>query len=409
MSGGWLLYRWLTAGLGAVAPAARWGLPGPERRAWPERMGHLAAAEPVDAWIHSASMGEAVAAAALADALCRRAPASRFHFSATTLTGRARLAARGAASLAPLDTAPAAERFIARIEPRRLFVLETEVWPHWLMAARRRGIPVAAISARLSRRSLERLAWLGRELRALVGGMGAVLCQSEEDRRRWLALGAPPERTAVVGNLQLDALPRRAPDVGAARGQLGLDPLRPLLVLASLRPGEARPLAGAWASLPSAVRDDWQVVAVPRHPRGARALRAEAAALAGAGGPPWRWDERVGVLADYYAVADLAFVGGSLVPVGGHNPLEPAACGVAVLMGPHTRSQQAGVELLAARGALVQVERHGSLPEAMARLLRDPADRIRRGAAGRQAVDSLRGVADRAVASLEGWNLWPPA
>jgi 3-deoxy-D-manno-octulosonic-acid transferase len=113
------------------------------------------------------------------------------------------------------------------------------------------------------------------------------------------------------------------------------------------------------------------------------------------------------VLAEYYAVADLAFVGGSLVPRGGHNPLEPAACGVTVLMGPSTRSQQSAVDLLVASGALMTVEHGAPLRAALAELTGDAEGRARRGAAGRQAVDGLRGVADRAVARLEEWKLWP--
>ena len=401
----WNAYRGLAAVAGALAPAARFAIPGPERETWSERLGEVPVG-PVDAWIHAASLGEAVAACALADALERRAPGARLHFTATTRDGRERLAARGAASLAPLDSPQAAERFLARLQPRRVFLLETELWPHWLSSARRRGVPAAAISARLSPRSLRRLSWLGPDLRGLVANLEAVLCHGEGDRERWLALGARPERTVVTGNLKLDALPARATDVGARRLELGLDRDRPVLVLGSLRPGEARILGETWAALDPRLRARWQVVAVPRHTRATAGLRAEVASRVDRETGDWRWEDRSGALGDYYAIADAAFVGGSLVPFGGHNPLEPAACGLPVMMGPHTRAQQDSVEMLVRAGALLRVE-EGTLRATLARLLGDGEERTRRGAAGRLAVDALRGVAVRAVERLVEWKLWP--
>ena len=404
MRAAWSAYRGLAAVAGALAPAARFALPSPEREHWSERLGQVRPG-PVDAWIHAASLGEAVAATAFADALERRVREPRLHFTATTLPGRARLAARGPASLAPLDSPQATERFLGRLQPRRLFLLETELWPQWLLGARRHAIPAAAISARLSPRSLRRLAWLGPDLRALAAGLDAVLCHGASDRDRWLALGARPERTIVTGNLKLDALPTRADDVGARRAALGLDRDRPVLVLGSLRPGEAGRLGATWAGLDAGLRGQWQVVAVPRHARATQGLRAEIRDAEARGGD-WKWDDRAGALVDYYAVADLAFVGGSLVPIGGHNPLEPAACGVAVVMGPHTRAQHDGVEMLIRAGALERVEEQ-ALGRTLAALMADAGARARRGEAGRRAIDALRGVADRAVEQLTRWDLWP--
>jgi len=404
----WGAYRLATAGAGVIAPAARFAFSAHERALWPERLGQAGGSGPVDAWIHAASLGEAVAATAFADALERRAPGARLHFTATTTSGRTRLQARGPTSLAPLDSPQAAGRFLARLKPRRLFLLETEIWPQWLLGARRAGIPAAAISARLSSRTLRRLAWLGRDLRQLVAGLEAVLCHGQEDRERWLALGARPERTVVTGNLKLDALPARAAYVGARRQALGLDRHRPVLVLGSLRPGEAGPLGVAWSTLKPGLRAEWQVVAVPRHPRTTEALRAEVAPLEEQGTREWKWEERIGVLTDYYTVADVAFVGGSLVPVGGHNPLEPAACGVPVVMGPHIHAQRESVLLLQRAGALECVE-GAALSATLALLLSDPSERARRGDAARQAVDAMRGVADRAVEQLARWALWPAA
>ena len=410
----WAAYRALCAVAGALAPAAAWAMPRDQRARWNERLGRASVPTPAHAWIHAASMGEAVAAGALVSELRRRSPGARFHFTATTLTGRERLARLGPVSLAPLDSPQATACFFASVRPRRLFVLETELWPHWLLRARRDDVPVAILSARLSARSLARLHWLGGELQSLVSGLEAVLCQSDDDRARWLALGARPDRTRVVGNLKLDALPVAASDRPRARRALGLDPDRPLLVLASLRPGEAKALAEAWRRLPEALRARWQVVAVPRHVRASAALREEARGAGVTWGncavparEVWRWDDGAGVLAYYYPVCDAAFVGGSLEPYGGHNPLEPASCGVPILMGPHNDSQQQAVRALDASGGLRVTEPGEALASALATLLGDDADRARRGEAARGAIVAMQGVARRAADRLEEWKLWP--
>src|SRR5262249_11619230 len=157
-----------------------------------------------------------------------------------------------------------------------------------LIETRRRGIPAAVVSARLSPRSLEGYRRLGAPLAELVGGLGGVLCQSEEDCARWRMIGARPDRAVVTGNLKSDALPHPAPNRAAARQALGLDPDRRLLVLGSVRPGEVRTLARVWRAIGPALTGAWQVAAIPRHPRASGKLRAEARevgqALAGVSG-----------------------------------------------------------------------------------------------------------------------------
>jgi 3-deoxy-D-manno-octulosonic-acid transferase len=412
----WSLYRAATPIAGVLAPAAGM-FAGPERPLWSERLGHLGSAPgPVDAWIHSASLGEAVAAQALHDALRAERPTARCFFTATTRTGRERLGKLGApAALAPLDTPQAAAAFLGALRPPRLFLIETELWPEWLTRARRNQVVVAVVSARLSARTAERYAWLGAPLRDLLQGLTAVLCQTEDDRARWLALGARPERTVVTGNLKFDALPAPASDRGVARAALGLDRRRPLLVLASLRPGEGQRLATAWNALAPETRARWQVVAVPRHPHASRAIRTEAegaGAMIVTGGSPepgaWRWDDRPGVLAEYYAAADVAFVGGSLVPLGGHNPLEPAAAGAATLIGPHHESQRPAMELLAAAQAVL-VTREETLAGTLRSVLDNEAERTRLAEAGLRVAANARGAAQRAVARLVEWGAWSAA
>jgi len=422
MSLAWSAYRIAAPLIGAAAPAARAFAPAAERRLWGERMGRVDATGTVHAWIHAASLGEALAVGPLVRELSDAQTGARFHLTASTGGGRARLGELGHPySLAPLDAPQAIARFMGTVRPRRLLLVETELWPHWLLSARAARVPVAVVSARLSPRSVPRYLRLGPEFGSLIAGLDAVLCQGAEDEVRWRALGAPGERTAVVGNLKDDALPAPVLDVTEkridARTALGLDPGRPLLVLGSVRPGEMRTLARAWRRVPADLRARWQVAAAPRHPHAAAELWREAEAegqrLVGGVGVPvgdaWRWDERLGILSDYYAAADVAVVGGTLGVYGGHNPLEPAARGAAVIVGPHHASQADAVAALAAAGAARVVVGDAALAGALASWLGDETARAAAGAAALAVVQARRGAARRAVARLGGWGLWPAA
>lgn len=417
MSAIWAAYRLVAPALGAIAPAARLLASPHERRLWRERMGEVVVRGGCHGWIHAASLGEATAVAPLLDGLTRVAPGARLHLTAMTRTGRARLEGLGTSvSLAPLDAPQAVRRFFTGVEPRRVFLVETEIWPHWLLRAARDGVPVIAVSARLSERSVTRYARFGAGLRRLVAGLAAVLCQTDADARRWLAIGADPARLAVVGNLKDDALPEPAADPAASRRLQGLDSERPLLVLGSLRPGEARVLARAWARVPARLRSLWQVVAVPRHPSASNELRAEAARAGQrliADGLPedgaWRWDDRTGVLRDWYGAAEVAVVGGTFGPYGGHNPLEPAAAGAAVVIGPQYASQRDAVEALRARGAIVIADGEAALAEALTALLGDSARREVVARDGLAVARARRGAVLRTVRELAARDLWPVA
>src|SRR4029079_1870926 len=160
----------------------------------------------------------------------------------------------------------------------------------------------------------------------------------------------------------------------------------------------------AWLKLPESLRNQWQVVAVPRHPGASAELAAEtreAGVEVLSGGAPtgsaWRWDDRLGVLAPYYQAGEVAFVGGSLLPLGGHNPLEPAACGAAVLMGRHFRSQIPAVRALKAHDGLCVARDDASLAGLLHALLGDPAERARRAAGALAAAIEARGAAERSV------------
>jgi 3-deoxy-D-manno-octulosonic-acid transferase len=403
----WTAYRWIAPALGALAPHASVFASPAERPLWRERMGGVRWEGGCDAWIHAASMGEAAAAGPLTRELSALDPAARLRLTATTRTGRTRLEALGLpVALAPIDAPQMIGRFLSAVRPARLFVIETEIWPHWLLAAAEHGVRVAFVSARLSDRSVAGYRRLGRPLARLLDGVEALLCQTEADAARWRSIGARPDRVIVTGNIKFDALPMPRTDRRAARLELGLDDARPLLTLGSVRPGEARVLAEAWLALPAGRRIAWQVVAVPRHARALAELLEEARSAGLDERREWRWDERPGVLNAYYAASDAAFVGASLVPLGGHSPLEPAAVGAAVIMGPHGSHQQQAVSALESRGAIAIAE-PARFSAALAALLDDDALRARMSSAGVEVVRSLRGAARRSVAELAMRGLWP--
>ncbi len=415
MSFEWAAYRLIAPLIGSLAPMARWFTSPHERALWNERLGDVESSGECDAWIHAASLGEALAVPALTRELLALAPRAKLRVSATTRSGRGRLMELGLpASLAPIDSPQAVAKFFERVRPRRLMLVETELWPHWLLHARATRTPVVVVSARLSTRSVESYRKLGREFRELVASLTGVVAQSDRDAARWSTIGAG--RITVAGNLKHDALPDPPPSRAAARAGAGLDRDRPLLVLGSLRPGEARLLAHAWRAVPLELRLTWQVMAVPRHARATSELAEEAEASGvfapdrgGEPGSTWHWDGRPGVLQGYYAAADVAFVGGSLVRRGGHNPLEPAASRVAVLMGPHHGAQLDGVHALEANRAITIVRSVKQAAETLEHLLGDPEAREQQAAAARAVAESLRGVARRTVARLAEWNVWPPA
>jgi len=413
---------WLRQGgaaLGAVAAAPliaallaarpRW------REGFGERLGARAdggAPERAGAvWIHGASVGEIVAAQRLADRLAARG--IPVQTSTTTTTGRAvarRLRSERPCRLAPLDHPWTVSRALARIGPRALVLVETELWPCWIAGAARRGIPVAVVSGRISARSYPRYRRALPVFAPTLGRIVAVGARSDEDAERFVALGVPATRVRVTGDLKLepgDATPALDPVLAAT-----LDG-PPLLVAGSTHPGEEE---AALAALAAAERagERAALVLAPRHPerfgdvdilvrRAGRALQRRSA-LPGrplAAGEVLLLDS-LGELAAVYARARLAFVGGTLAPVGGHNVLEPAQAGRPVAFGPSTQDARAAAELLLEVDAATLVADAGALAEVFVAALRDPAGADARGAAGRRALEAHRGSAERSAALVAG-------
>lgn len=382
----------------------------------PERFG-LAAGRlgRVDIWLHAVSVGEVQAAVPLVAAL-RRGGGGRILVTTTTPTGSAAVRARFGDTVAhsymPYDYPAVLRRFLALTRPRLVVLMETELWPNLVAAAERSGIPVALVNARLSARGAARYA----RLPALVGEMVArldwVAAQAEADASRLIALGASPSRVAVTGSVKFDQplgsdLATRA---AALRRRFG--PGRPVWIAASTHEGEEEAVLLAHRRLirrhPRAL-----LVLAPRHPE----RRARVTELLAREGFGWvaHSDGQVdaaaaevyvvdtlGELPGFYAAADIAFVAGSLVPVGGHNVLEPAALGVPVLTGPEVRHFADIVGRLAEAGGLRQVADADQLGEVLCEWFADPAGRAARGEAARAFVEANRGATERVAAGLLG-------
>ncbi len=374
------------------------------RQRWAERFGCIPALPGPCLWVHAVSLGETRAALPLIRALLERYPDSPVLVTTTTPTGsrqvRASLGNQVHHVYAPYDLPGAVARFLDRTRPRLALIMETELWPNLFAACQRRGTPVVVANARLSARSAKGYGRLGQLSRRLLERTAVIAAQAEADAQRFRELGAP--RVTVTGNLKYDlALPEGLLEQGLAlRRQLGQD--RPVWIAASTHQGEDEVVLDAFERLRQ-THPQTLLVLVPRHPERFDAVaelcrrRGWTVARRGQGdvcvaATGVYLGDTLGELLLLFAAADLAFVGGSLVPVGGHNVLEPAALGLPVLFGPHmfnfTEASQRLLEANAAR----QVADGGQLAAVVAELLTDPQSRTVMSGAGRAVVEANRGA-----------------
>lgn len=384
-----------------------------------ERLGLGAplAAPPI--WVHAVSVGEVQAAAALVFALRERYPETPVLVTTFTPTGAARARAlfRGAAEVRflPFDLPGSVRRFFDRARPRLAVIVETELWPNLYRQCRLRRIPLVIASARLSRRSIDRYRRLGALFRETVRGGVVVAAQGEGDAERFRALGAAAERTHVTGNLKFDlSLP---PDI-AGHGRALRDqyaPTRAVWVAGSTHGGVEEEAVIEAHRRVRAVHSAALLVLAPRHPNRfgevadwlerqgiAFARRSRSSAASGAGdSPEVLLLDTLGELLYFYAAADVAFVGGSLAPIGGHNLLEPAALGLPVLTGPNNQNGEDVARLLLDFGAAEVVRNGGELGSRVAELLSDQALRMEMGNRGRAAVDRNRGALEKLMHLIE--------
>lgn len=374
-------------------------------------------------WVHAVSVGETRAAEPLVNALLAAHPGFQILLTHMTPTGRDTgeqiFGNRVLRCYLPYDLPGCIGRFLRHFRPRLGVLMETELWPNLIHASRSAGIPLYLVNARLSERSARRYARAPGLIRETLAGLTAIGAQTDSDRRRLQSLGAT--NVSVTGNLKFDRGPSsedlqlgaRLRELFLGRGGPPTAGLREdssgrlVLLAASTREGEEELVLDAVSALPA----DVLLVIVPRHPQRfdavARLLQSRglsfqrrsedrpvAAATRAVLG------DTMGELFAYYAACDVAFVGGSLLPLGGQNLLEACAVGRPVLIGPHTFNFTEATQLAVAAGAAIQVADAHGLADAFSTLIGDSARRDRMGTAGRVLMLHHQGATARTVALL---------
>jgi 3-deoxy-D-manno-octulosonic-acid transferase len=386
------------------------------RRRWAERFGRFAPpADTGGVWIHAVSVGEAQAVQPLIRGLLQRERSGSLVVTTTTPTGSARVRELFGDQVfhvyLPFDLPWAVRGFLDRVRPRLAVLVETEVWPNLLAECNRRRIPVLLANGRLSERSARGYRRLGALSRETFARFSAVAAQAEADARRFVSVGVPQERLTVTGSIKFDQSIRGSVKEQAevVRRDWGVD--RPVWVAASTHEGEDEWVLDAheqvMRALPAAL-----LILVPRHPerfdRVAQLVQRRGLAL-------WRRTQRapppsattvflgdtMGELPVFLAAADAAFVGGSLLAVGGHNVLEPAALGVPVAFGPHMFNFAQISRILLDAGAAEQVDDADALGATMVRWLGNASLRTRVGENGRRVVEANRGALERVLVLLD--------
>jgi 3-deoxy-D-manno-octulosonic-acid transferase len=359
-------------------------------------------------WIHAVSVGEVGVAATLARALPGEVP---LLVTTVTPTGQARawaaFAGRAAVAYLPFDLGFAVSRFFRRFEPGALVLVEGDYWPLILREARRRGLPVAVVNGRVGDRSFRRMRRLRPLLSTLFSGVGRFGVQSPEDRERLIRLGVAPERVAVTGNLKYESPePESKPKLEETLRALAAG--RPLLLAGSTMAGEEEPVLDAFEALGGGERA--LLVLAPRHPerwdevdallrsRGIDAVRRSR--LAAGLRPAVVLLDSLGELAALYRLAAAAFIGGTLVSTGGHNPLEAARFGVPVAVGPSMHNFREMAEAFDRASAWCRVADARGLEEAWRGWLDDPAAAREQGERARRLLDENRGALARTLEML---------
>ena len=385
-------------------------------RRWPERFGFIPELRDTRVvWVHAVSVGEVRSAVGLVEAVARRLPRHRILVTTMTPTGSEQVAAlfgdRVLHSYLPFDFPDAVARFLDRVSPELAIVAETEFWPNLFRACTQRGIPLCVVNARLSSSSFRGYSALGRTVREMFASAAHICAQSSLDAQRLRNLGVDDRLLTVTGNLKFDAaVPASIQAAGAElREQWGRD--RPVFIAASTHRGEEAQILVAFAAL----RERYPgllLVLVPRHPerfssvvrlcrsRGFTTARrstlvgslpADTEVLVG---------DTMGELVRFYAAADIAFVGGSLVRHGGQNPLEACIVGVPVIFGPHMFHFEEISALSLERGAARQVRDLRALGEAVALYLDQPELRRAAGQAGLSLIRDNQGALERTLTAM---------
>lgn len=428
--GMYLLYSLLfTAGVILAAPYYLWRLRGKVLRGagWRERFGFLPAEFQQDVpgavWVHAVSVGETLAAAGLVEELLARHPERKVFLSHVTPAGREagknRLPRAAGRFFLPLDWTFAARRVLRSLRPALLVIVETELWPNLLRCARESAAKVAIVNARLSDRSFRRYRLVAPFMRRVLANADRIGARSEEDAERFRLLGARPQRVTVTGNLKFDARP---PESGALAETLSKALTAagrgPVIVAGSTMAGEEMLLIRAWAEIRREFPRAFWLLA-PRHP--ARfdavdallgqhsvprlrrtALPSEASnVVSHLGTAEVLLLDTIGELAGVYRLADVVFIGGTLVPTGGHNPLEAAFWKKPIVFGPHMQNFRDIAEPLLRSGAAVEVQSAERWARVAKELLRDSDRRRHMGEAAAEILARSAGATERTLAMLD--------
>jgi 3-deoxy-D-manno-octulosonic-acid transferase len=380
-----------------------------------QRWGRIAEGLPPGprAWVHAVSVGESLTAVPLVEGIRRRWPHLSIVMTTVTPTGARIVTERLGGTVThryfPLDLPGPVSRALRAVAPRFFISMETELWPNFLATLGARHVPVMVANGRISDRSYRRYRLVRGFMRRVLDPVTVFAMQSEEDARRIMALGAPPERVVVTGSLKADPAPEERGELWERL--LGLGSGERLLVAGSTHRGEEEPVLDAFLAL----RERFAGLALllaPRHPervpeverlvrsRGLEPVRRTALPRERRPGQVIVLDT-VGELAPIYRVAYAVFVGGSLVPLGGHNMLEPALRLRPVLFGPHTENFRDSAACLTAGGGGLVVEDGRALEAALAHLLAEPELARQMGEAAYEAVASRQGAVSATLDLVE--------
>ena len=365
-------------------------------------------------WIHAVSVGEVQAAVPLIRALAARFPDHEILITTVTPTGAERVRARFGDTVhhayLPFEFPHAINRFFRHTKPDAALVMETEIWPNLYRGCGVRGIPLILVSARISPKSIPGYRKLMPLIRETLSHGIIIASQSEDDASRFLSLGAAPERTCVMGNIKFDYEPDpKIVDQGKAVRE-ALFGNRPVWIAASTHDGEEQLVLDVHETLRSH-HEDVLLVLVPRHPERFATVR-ELIRRRGfdvvartesrpAGDAAVFLCDTMGEVPLFYAASDVAFVAGSIVPIGGHNLLEPAALGVPVVTGPYNFNAQDIADLFIQKGACRRVGDPKELAETVSELLANPDEAGRLGRAGQRLLEENRGALERLLVLLE--------
>ena len=393
-----------------------------------QRLGYLPVAFNLDGdesiWVHAVSVGEVLSARPLISELRASYPKLRLFLSTTTLTGQ-QLARRSvpdvdAVFYFPFDWTITARRTLNVVRPRLFVMTETEIWPNLLRECKRRSVRTLMVNGRISYRSFPRYRLVRPFMKRVLADIDRFCVQGEETSRRLIELGADPARIVVTGSLKFDSL-ESSPTPGRGRERVlrffRVPLARPVIIAGSTLKGEEEPVIRAFNRVRASGVNALLVIAA-RHPERfdevERLCRHEGLTVVRRTELPIDAEPRadavvldtIGELAQLYQIATVVFVGGSLVPAGGHNILEPALYGKPVVFGPHMQNFGEIAETFLTNGAAIQVRTAGEFEETMLSLIGDPVRRARVGAAARALVESNRGARDRTLAVIR--DLLPP-